>query len=693
MVSPDGVKTQPGESVCTGKFSFSPKIGRREVEESMDDKTIIQGTIQTGDILGFDDMDENQVASGMVRSSWLEKLSRMRLLGELLLKHDKISNKQLKEALELSSERKVRIGEVLQSLGYLNEVDILEVIGQELDMKIIPTLDIKFLEKNGFDYNFFSKFSMEAIDRLNILPLKLDVNQVPGKTSMVWCFYFIVNDPWQYPDIMRIAEDFVRKERFSTGPSAIIPLDGMGGNIDEDIDIRIEIIGYLAKKTDISDVFGEIEGRTSAMTSLAGTSPEDGEEIVARTIRDIISSAIACRATDIHITPLHKNGGLWVRFRIDGELVDHIRNGRYETREYNTFLNKALIMSRIDHTEKRRPQSGSLQFNYNRELFDIRVETIPTAMSSVDSDGRGLDGSKILFRILYKEAGLNVNDLGFSPDDLMLIKKMYTKPSGVMLVTGPTSSGKTTTIYSIIKGLDASKQSVYTVEDPVEYFLDGATQISVSEKEGRSFAAVLKSLMRLDPNVVFMGEMRDPESAKTAMQIANTGHSVFSTLHTNSAYTAPQRLTSIGVEPYLIIGNLNGVIAQRLVKANCKNCMEEYVPSERIITTLGIPRDRKYYHGSGMVDGKPCPVCGGLGTKGRLGIFEVAPLCEYEGWEKYLDEPFKLRNFFKERGHGDLLDDAKRKMFQGLISPDALLGVLARMEVVLEEDLKQQGQI
>lgn len=659
----------------------------------MDEKTMTHENIPAGDILGFDGVEENQVSSGMVRSSWLERLSRMRLLGELLLKHEKINSKQLKEALEMSSERKVRTGEALQSLGYLTEMDILEVIGRELDMKIIPNLDIKFLEKNGFDYNFFAKFSMEAIDRLNILPLKLDVNQVPGKTSMVWCFYFITNDPWQYPDIMRIAEDFVRKERFSTGPSAIIPLDGMGAAANDEDDVRIEVIGYLARKSEISDVFGEIEGRTSAMTSIAGTSSAgDEEEMVARTIRDIISTAITHRATDIHITPLHKNGGLWVRFRIDGELVDHIRNGRYETREYNTLLNKALIMSHIDHTEKRRPQSGSLQFNYNRELFDIRVETIPTAMTSVDSDGRGLDGSKILFRILYKEAGLNVDDIGFSPDDLMLVKKMYTKPSGVMLVTGPTSSGKTTTIYSIIKGLDASKQSVYTVEDPVEYFLDGATQISVNEKEGRSFAAVLKSLMRLDPNVVFMGEMRDPESAKTAMQIANTGHSVFSTLHTNSAYTAPQRLTSIGVEPYLIVGNLNGVIAQRLVKANCKNCIEEYTPSERVITTLGIPRDKKYYRGSGLVDGKTCPVCGGLGTKGRLGIFEVAPLCEYEGWEKYLDEPFKLRSFFQERGHGDLLDDAKRKMFMGLISPDALLGVLARMEVVLEEELKKQTQ-
>lgn len=625
-----------------------------------------------------------------VRSQWLERLSKVKLLGTLLVDSGKINNKQLKQALERASEKKVRLGETLQELGFLSESDILDVLGQELDMRIINPLDVKFLEKNGFDYTFFSKFSMEAIDRLGILPLKLDVEQIPGKSSMVWCFHFIVSDPWQYTDIRRIAEDYVRKERSSGAGAQVIPLDGSGGGLFNDDDVRIEIIGYLAKKSEITDVFGEIEGRASSLSVSGSSVVEDGEELVTRTIRDIISGAIQKRATDIHITPLHKSGGLWVRYRIDGELVDSVRNGRYEAREYNTLLNKCLIMAKIDHTEKRRPQSGSLQFTYSRDMYDIRVETIPTAMSSVDSDGRGLDGSKVLFRILYKETGLAVEDLGFSPDDLMLIKKMYTKPSGVMLVTGPTSAGKTTTIYSIIKSLDASKQSVYTVEDPVEYFLDGATQISVSEKEGRGFAAVLKSLMRLDPNVVFMGEMRDPESAKTAMQIANTGHSVFSTLHTNSAYTAPQRLTSIGVEPYLIIGNLNGVIAQRLVRANCKNCLERYVPSERTTSTLGISPDGEYWRGSGAVDGRTCPVCGGLGTRGRLGIFEVLPLCEYEGWEKYIDEPFKLRNFFRERGHGDLLDDAKRKMAMGLVSPDALFGVLARMEVVIEEDSKQK---
>ena len=620
-------------------------------------------------------------------TAWVERLSRIKLLGELLVNAEKIDKKQLRQALDYASNKKVRVGEALQELGFLSEGDVIEVLGRELGMRIIDPFDTKFLDRNGFDYTFFSKFSAEATDRLGIFPLKLDVEQASGKSFMIWRFHFIVNDPWQYTDIRRITEDYIRKERSAGGLLQVAPSGGYAqGPMDEDV--RLEIIGYLAKRQEIKDVFGEVEGR-SAAASLITSSTGEGESDAdaTRVIREIVSGAISVGATDIHITPLHRNGGLWVRYRVDGELQDSIRNGRFEIREYNTLLNKCLIMARIDHTEKRRPQSGSMQFTYNRNAYDIRVETIPTAMASIDSDGRGLDGSKILFRILYKETGLAVEDLGFSPDDLMLLKKMYTKPSGVMLVTGPTSAGKTTTIYSIIKALDASKQSIYTVEDPVEYHLEGATQISVNEKEGRGFAPVLKSLMRLDPNVVFMGEMRDPESARTAMQIANTGHSVFSTLHTNSAYTVPQRLSSIGIERYLIIGNLNGAVAQRLVRANCQTCLEPYRPSKRTLSTLGIPEDREYWRGSGIVNGKPCPACRGNGTRGRMGIFEVLPLCEYEGWEKYLDEPFKLRNFFRERGHGDLLDDAKRKMASGLISPDSLFGVLARMETLLEEDV------
>lgn len=638
-----------------------------------------------GDVIIMGDKGEER------HEQWIERLSGLKLLGELLVEGSKINKKQLKEALTLSGERKIRLGEALSQLGFINEKDILDVFGKYLGMRVIDSLDVKFLEKNEFHYGFFSKFSMEAIDKLCVLPLKLDVKQIPGKSSMVWYFHFVINDPWQYSDIRRVVEDYVRKERAET--MSMKKITGGGGELFEEEDIRVEIIGYLALKNEITDVLGEIQGRAASMAGISGGGSvvEENEEAAARGIREILSNAITQKATDIHITPLHRNGGLWVRYRIDGELIDVVRDGRYEIREYNTFLNKCLIMAKIDHTEKRRPQSGSLQFSFNRDIYDVRVETIPTSMSSIDSDGRGLDGSKVLFRILYKEMSFSVDELGFSPDDVMVLRKLYTKPSGVFLVTGPTSSGKTTTIYSIIKHLDAAKQSIYTVEDPVEYYLEGATQISVNEKEGRGFAPVLKSLMRLDPNIVFMGEMRDPESARTAMQIANTGHSVFSTLHTNSAYTSPQRLVSMNVEPYLIIGNLNGIVSQRLVRANCKNCLEPYTPSGRTLRALGLDPDASYIHGSGRINGHVCPVCGGTGMKGRVGIFEVLPLSEYEGWEKHLSDPYKLRNFFRERGHGDLLDDAKRKMGTGLISPDSLFGVLARMEVLLEEDTKKTG--
>jgi type II secretory ATPase GspE/PulE/Tfp pilus assembly ATPase PilB-like protein len=626
---------------------------------------------------------DSNVSNG---SQWIENLSSIRLLGEILVADNKINRQQLQEALAISKKRKIRLGEVLQELGYVSETDILSVFGKNLKLKVIPSLDVKYLQRESFDSVFFSKFPMETIDKLCVLPLKLDVQQIPGKSSMVWFFHFIVSDPWQYSDVRRLAEDYVRREQANHAENKRLP--GAEQTLFfEETDIRIDIVGALATAEDIKNVLGELEGRAESVVRIAGNVVEEGEELITRQIRDILSGAIARQATDIHITPLHRNGGLWVRYRIDGELHDIIRNGRYEAGEYNILLNKSLIMAHMDQTEKRRPQSGSMQFSYSGNIYDIRVETIPTSLSSVDNGGgRGLDGSKLLFRILYKETGLSIHDLGFSKKDKAVLTKIYTKPSGVMLVTGPTSSGKTTTIYSLLKSLDSSRQSIYTVEDPVEYYLDGATQISVNDKEGRGFREVLKSLMRLDPNIVFVGEMRDPESARAAMQIANTGHSVFSTLHTNSAYTAPQRLASIGVEPYLIIGNLNGIVAQRLVRMNCPKCLAPYTPSARTLNMLGLNKDETYWHGTGEINGQTCPYCGGLGTKGRVGIFEIVPLCEYEGWEKYIDQPSKLRFFFKERGYGDIMDDALDKMRARLISPDSLFGVLARIEVMIEHD-------
>jgi type IV pilus assembly protein PilB len=298
-----------------------------------------------------------------------------------------------------------------------------------------------------------------------------------------------------------------------------------------------------------------------------------------------------------------------------------------------------------------------------------------------------LDGVKMQFRILYRHAQLSLTELGFLENDLALIKQLYSLPSGVLLVTGPTSAGKTTTLNSILRMLDLESQVCYTVEDPVEYHLDNAYQIQVSEREGRSFARILRSLMRLDPDIVLLGEIRDEETALIAMQIANTGHSVFSTLHTNSAWTAPQRLATMKIPPYLIVGTLNGVIAQRLVQKNCPDCLEEYKPSDKVIRTLDLPKDMPFYKGSGKIKGGTCPTCKGRGYKGRVGIFEIAPLALYEKWDKYIDRPLAMRDFFLSLGLHDLMGDAVEKMKRGIISPDSLMGVLARMEAVIQSDV------
>lgn len=609
-------------------------------------------------------------------SSWINKIPTLQPLGKMLISKKKITESQLEEALAIANSKKIILGQVLQDLHYVTEEDILETFASALDLGIFHRLDQKVLDECDLDYTFFSKFSLESLEKVCAIPYKIEVYPSPQQSIQMWHVHVILNDPWKYNDIKWLVDDYIRR---ITSERLTQVFREKQGFLDDDI--QVEIIGYLAKKNEIEAVLGELHGRSSIVFHGA---EEDEEQTAARTFREIISEAIRLGATDVHISPLHQKGGLWTRIRIDGTLcdLDKFRDGRMKEYEYNTLLNKVMNMADMDITKKREPQDGAMTYQYDRTAYDLRIAVIPTTLMS-----RTLDGCKIQIRILYKSQAFELSKLGFMGKDMETIRTMYTQPNGVFLVAGPTSSGKTTTIYSVLKQLDLDTQCCYTVEDPVEYHLEGAYQIKVAEKEGRSFAAIMKSLMRLDPDIVFMGEIRDPESALIATQIANTGHTVFSTIHTNAAYTAPLRLLSMGIPNYMLSGNLVGVTAQRLVRAICPNCRAEYAPDQKTIATLGLDRNKTYFKGTGTTaDGRTCPVCKGSGYKGRMGIYELMPLCMYDGWEPYLNKPTQLHAFFTSKGHPDLMGDAKRKMEAGLISPEALLGVLARTESIISND-------
>jgi type IV pilus assembly protein PilB len=606
-------------------------------------------------------------------SKWTEKLPKMPRMGELLVKKGFVTIGQVDEAVEYKKSHDVRIGEALVALGYTSEDSVLQVFAEGLGMEFIPHLDGKWLAENGFDHGLFYKFNFGMLDHISIIPLRVDVEISPEATVQMWKLHVILNDPWQFESVNTLASELIKRTKADKQISLLKESGGAGGSFEQGEDFEIEVIGYLAKKTEIGSVLGELSQQALSIDSFQ--SKEDESQVAARQFSEIVNSAILRNATDIHITPMHGRGGLHVRFRIDGEVESVIRNGRMTDQEWNVFLNKAMTMASMDTTRKREPQDGYIQYPHDRNVYDLRVACIPTSLYGVN-----LEGAKIQIRILRSNKSLSLQHLGFGEDMLGLLKEIYTQPSGVVLCAGPTGSGKTTTVYSVLQQLDLERQVCYTIEDPVEYRLESATQIPVSEREGRSFATILKSLLRLDPDIVFLGEIRDPESAAIAIQIANTGHTVLSTIHTNSAYTTPLRLRTMGIPEYLLVGNLNGVIAQRLVKRICPTCRQPYTPSAHAIRTLQLPDDRPYFKGTGKVDGMTCPDCGGKGIRSRLGIYEILPLCKYEGWEEYLGDPNKLRDFMFERGHYDMMYDAMVKMTSGLICPDDLCAVMSRLE-------------
>jgi type II secretory ATPase GspE/PulE/Tfp pilus assembly ATPase PilB-like protein len=616
--------------------------------------------------------------TGFGSASWAKGVSRLGRIGDLLVEKMGLSREEIRKALEHKEKNHVRLGEAIVELGFASESDILRLFAQELNMRFHEKLEVDkiFSGDMGGDMGFFSRFSKSLLENMAIIPFRVDRDVSGGSmTGMVWAVHVITSDPWQYREILHVVQSSVRQMRMSS--QAAMVKGELVGETDL-LDVDVELIGYLAPKQVILDALNDLAGRVEL--NIVGSSRTENQDAMAyKQILDILSDAIRNRVTDIHISPLHHRGGLHVRYRVDGTLFDAVRNSRMDETEFNRFVNKIMHLANMDYSDKQTPQDGKLQHAFERYVYDMRVSSAPTSLYSMH-----LESVKITIRILYKTSLLTLENLGLFSEDLDVIRRIYTRPHGMTLVTGFTSSGKTTTIYAMLRTLNLRNQAAYTIEDPVEYQLENAYQIQVDRKRGNDYAQILRNLMRQDPDIIFIGEIRDAESGIIALQAAQTGHSVFSTLHTNDAASAAQRLLALSVPSYLLIGNISGVISQRLVRRNCPKCLAEYRPSETTLRTIGIRDEaglaRSYLHGTGVYNGEPCPECGGTGTLGRIGIFEVLPLSLYDGWEDLIKEPLSLAKWFRDRGHGGLLDDARRKLELGYVSAESLKAVLSREE-------------
>jgi type IV pilus assembly protein PilB len=604
-------------------------------------------------------------------------------LGGLLLKKNKISEDRLSAALKQQETRKnVPLGKILIENGDIQENDLLALFSEYLKIPYIPNLSIRYMEDNGLavtheTYEFLYKMlPLSSLEANEFLPYNSELTGGAGNRE--WRVYCFLGNPWDYPKVMIRFRDLCMQ--YVSPKYADTPMGALA-NIS-----RFYIYVTLAKRGDILRVIEDLKEYQyrARVKSETGTATYKNVNF----LWEIVRSGIQMKCSDIHIAPNNIYGGINVRFRKDGDLETESRfsygSEKFPLSDYDEFVNVVFNEAgMVSHEKNVMAQDGAIQCSVDGEAYDMRIASVPMFL------GQKHTSPKLTVRILYKGQMRHIDRIGILPKQLEIIKRLYSRTEGLTLLAGPTSSGKTTTIYSILNCLDLAHQSCYTLENPVEYEMPNATQIQIDEKTGLTFAAVLRNLLRQDPDIVFVGEMRDRESVESVVHIANTGHTVFSTIHANSAYKVPQRLTNMGFLPYQIFSSLNLVISQRLVHRNCHRCRIDYQPTEYETLLLNIPREKIYKHGSGVLPGgETCPVCGGKGYLGRIGIFEILPTAMYSEWESHAASAQSTKDFFTgikdEDGEPlfpDLMGDARKKMQMGDISPKALASTFSRLEL------------
>lgn len=501
-------------------------------------------------------------------------------LGELLLKVKKIDKEQLDSALEEQKTSKKKLGEILIEKGFVTKQDIYEVLEFQLGIPYI-SLDDYQIDKN------IVKMVPENIARKNeLLALKIRNN------------YIIVamSDPLN----MFAIDDIKLATGYDVQP-VICKKDEILNAIERYYreDVAKKVVEEFVDSYESTEI--DEENDNIKLENI------DNAPIV-KLVNSIISEAVKMRASDIHIEPFEDD--LRVRYRIDGDLQEIMK---LSIKSHPPIVTRIKIMGKMDIAEKRIPQDGRVEFIVNEKQIDMRLSTLPTVY-----------GEKVVIRLLDRDSFLfSKEDLGFNKENLKQFNKILRQPYGIILVTGPTGSGKTTTLYAVLKELNTIDKNIITVEDPVEYKLDGINQVQVNNKAGLTFANGLRSILRQDPDIIMVGEIRDSETAEIAVRAAITGHLVLSTLHTNDTASTIARLIDMGIEPYMISSSVVGIISQRLVKKLCDNCKIPYKANDLEKKLLGKEENENItLYKPGL-----CNKCVN-GYKGRTGIQEVMPINE-----------------------------------------------------------------
>lgn len=551
-----------------------------------------------------------------------------KLLGDILLENGLITKNQLEDALAEQKTSRDKLGRILVRKGYITDQQLLEVLEFSLG---IPQVQ---LNRVRIDPAVVKILPTSLIRKHYILPIS--INQQRLTLAMV--------DPLNYEAIDDV--------RILTG------LDVLPVLVSEN-DMNAAIQQYAALQVDskIEKLLGELNQYNYGAVEVDSLSPDiEDDAPVIRMVNSILQQAVQGLASDVHIEPLEHE--VRVRFRIDGDLLEVLNLPK---KSFPAIVSRIKIMGNLDISEKRVPQDGRTRMVIDGREIDFRISSLPS-----------IHGEKMVLRILDRtHALMPLYDLGFSSDNLEKINSLIRRPHGMIVVTGPTGSGKTTTLYSILTEINVAERNIVTLEDPVEYSLVGINQVQINTKAGLTFPAGLRSILRQDPDIIMVGEMRDTETAELGVRAALTGHLFFSTLHTNSASGTIARMVNMGVENYLLSSSLIGVISQRLIRRLCSNCKEPYYLDEPAARRLGMESyaDQEFYRPHG------CNMCRQSGYAGRMALHEVLVLGPQmrAAINTHVNSEDELENIARQEGMITMREDGITKALAGLTSLEEVM--------------------
>lgn len=571
---------------------------------------------------------------------------RGRPLGRILIKMGKVTRAQVSEALELQKKKRGPLGQLLIEMGYVAEADVNRALAAQVGMASIKIGDI------DIDKSVIDLIPAQMAHAYRIIPTEYD------RETNTLGVALASPDNFHATDDLKTLMGFSVVARITTEEDMA---EGLNRYYPEEAATTInDLINELSTDEDLAKFRGRGESiDLDEIREMAESSP------VKKLVNLVLLQAIRDKASDVHFEPFEDE--FKMRYRIDGVLFEMVPPPKHVAM---AIASRIKVMANLDIAERRLPQDGRIELLVEGRPVDLRVSVLPTIF-----------GESVVLRVLDRtQVNLDLGQLGLREDDLNVVRQLISKPNGIIVVTGPTGSGKTTTLYSALKDLNKIDVKILTAEDPVEYDIDGMVQCQIKSDIGLTFARCLRSFLRQDPDIILVGEIRDLETAQIAVQASLTGHLVFSTLHTNDAPSSIARLLDLGLEPFLLTATLEAIVAQRLVRKICENCKEEFHPSEQDLMQIGLlPEDvagRPLYYGRG------CDYCNHTGFKGRRGIFEIMVMDD------------ELRELVMKNASAAVLRQESRKRGMRSLREAGLLALydgITTIEEVVRETLQEEG--